>query len=96
VETELLLHLVKAIDRIETKLATLDKSIPEQQWLSSEEFCTLAGITRPQLKYAIQKGRIHGAAIQNTSTGKRPTFRFNRTLALDQYLNKTPVQSSPK
>lgn len=90
-ESELLLHLIKAVDRIETKLAALDKSLPEQQWLSSEEFCTLAGITRPQLKYALQKGRIHGEGVQNISTGKRATFRFNRVIALDQFLNRVPI-----
>lgn len=87
--TELLLHLVKAVDRIETKLAALDQTIPERQWLTSEEFCTFAGIRRPQLKYALEKGHIHGNAIQNTSRGKRPSYRFNRTLALDQYLNRS-------
>ena len=86
-ETELLLHLVNAVDRIEKKLAELDESIPEHEWLSSVEFCKLAGISKEALKYAVQKGRINGNALRNIGTPKRATLRYHRQLALDQYLN---------
>jgi len=87
VETELLLHLVSAVDRIEKKLAALDESIPEHEWLSPVEFCKLAGISKEALKYAVQKGRIYGEALRNIGTPKRATLRYHRKLALDQYLN---------
>ena len=86
-ERELLLHLVTAVDRIEKKLATLDDSVPEHEWLSPVEFMKLAGISREALKYAIQKGKIHGEAIRNVGTAKRHSLRYHRKLALDQYLN---------
>ena len=86
-ETELLLHLVSAVDRIEKKLAALDESIPEHEWLSPVEFCKLAGISKEALKYAVQKGRISGEALRNIGTPKRATLRYHRKLALDQYLN---------
>lgn len=87
-ERELLLHLVTAVDRIEKRLAALDESIPEHEWLSPVEFCKLAGISREALKYAIQKGRINGEAIRNVGTAKRHSLRYHRKLALDQYLNR--------
>ena len=87
-ERELLLHLVTAVDRIEKKLATLDESATEHEWLSPVEFMRLAGISREALKYAIQKGRISGEAIRNVGTVKRHSLRYHRKLALDQYLNK--------
>lgn len=87
-EHELLLHLVTAVDRIEKKLAALDDSIPEHEWLNPVEFCKLAGISREALKYAIQKGRISGESIRNVGTAKRHSLRYHRKLALDQYLNR--------
>ena len=86
-ETELLLHLVNAVDRIEKKLAALDESTPEHEWLSPVEFCKLAGISKEALKYAVQKGRISGEALRNIGTPKRATLRYHRKRALDQYLN---------
>ena len=86
-ETELLLHLVNAVDRIEKKLAALDESIPEHEWLSPVEFCKLAGISKEALKYAVQKGRISGEALRNIGTPKRASLRYHRKLALSQYLN---------
>ena len=86
-ETELLLHLVKAVDRIEKRLDDLDHSIPEHEWLDPVEFCKLAGLSREALRYAVQKGKIHGPAIRNTGTAKRQHLRYHRQLALDQYLN---------
>ena len=90
-DQELLLHLVKAVDRIETKLAELDGSRKTHEWLSRQEFLDLAGISEHHLKYAIQKGRIHGDAIRNVGTAKRARLRFHRTRALDQFLNRVPA-----
>ena len=85
--TDLLLKLIVQVDRIEKKLADLDGSTPEHEWLSPVEFCKHAGISREALKYAVQKGRIHGEAIRNIGTPKRANLRYHRKLALDQYLN---------
>ena len=86
-ETELLLHLVKAVDRIEKKLSDLEGQTPEHEWLTPVEFCQVANISREALKYAVQKGRISGEALRNIGTPKRATLRYHRKLALDQYLN---------
>ena len=86
-ETELLLHLVKAVDRIEKRLSETDGAIPEHEWLDPIEFCKLAGISKEALRYAVQKGKIHGDALRNTGTVKRQHLRYHRKLALDQYLN---------
>lgn len=87
--TDLLLKLVAQVDRIERKLAALEGSATEHEWLSPVEFCKLAGISREALKYAVQKGHIRGEAIRNIGTPKRANLRYHRAHALDQYLNRS-------
>jgi hypothetical protein len=40
------------------------------------------------LTYQMSKGIIHGPAIKNIGTAKRPRYRFHRTKAVDQFLNR--------
>ena len=87
-ESDLLIHLVAAVDRIEKKLAAMDQSTIEHDWLEPAEFCKLAGISREALRYAVQKGKIHGDALRNTGTVKRQHLRFHRVNALNQFLKQ--------
>ena len=87
-EAELLIHLVNAVDRIEKKLEALEGSTAEAEWLKPDEFMKLAGMTKEGLRYAIQKGTIHGDAIRNVGTAKRQHLRYHRVKAMDQYLKK--------
>lgn len=91
-EAELYFLLMTAIDRIEKKLDALDDQRSQSEWLKPEEFCRLAGTTKEGLRYAIQKGTIHGDAIRNIGTTKRAHLRYHRTRALDQYLKKVPTR----
>ena len=87
-EADLLINLLFTVDRIEKKLDALDESRSESEWLKPDEFCKLAGTTKEGLRYAIQKGVIHGDAIRNVGTAKRKHLRYHRTRAVDQYLKK--------
>ncbi len=91
-EAELLIHLMNAVDRIEKKLDALEDQRTKSEWLKPEEFCRLAGTTKEGLRYAIQKGTIHGDAIRNIGTTKRANLRYHRTRAVDQYLKKIPTR----
>lgn len=87
-EAELLIHLMNTVDRIEKKLDALEDQRSESEWLKPEEFCKLTGTTKEGLRYAVQKGTIHGEAIRNIGTAKRAHLRYHRTKAVDQYLKK--------
>jgi len=88
-EAEILLSLASALDRIEKKLDAMERTgTTEAEWLKPEEFCKLAGMTKEGLRYAIQKGTIHGDAIRNVGTAKRQHLRYHRVKAMNQYLKK--------
>ena len=87
-EADILIHLLKAVDRIEKKLDCLENSTTESVWMNAEDFSKLVGTTRGALQKAVQRGRIHGDAIRNIGTARRMHLRFHRTKAVDQYLKK--------
>ncbi len=91
-ETDLLVHLLQAVDRIEKKLESLESSTHESQWMKAEEFSQLVGTSVSALQKAVSRGKIYGDAIRNIGTAKRATFRFHRTRAVDQYLKKIPTR----
>lgn len=80
---------------IEEKLAELI-SLQEQAatekstWIDSKAFCAAVGIKdKVSLHYYMSKGVIHGPAIRNIGTVKRPRYRFHRIKAVDQFLNRS-------
>ena len=91
-EADLLVHLLQAVDRIEKKLESLESSTHESKWMKAEEFSQLVGTSVSALQKAVQRGKIHGDAIRNIGTAKRSIFRFHRTKAVDQYLQKVPTR----
>lgn len=58
-------------------------------WLDSKAFCALTGIKdKWSLHHYMSKGIIHGDAIRNIGTVQRPRYRFHRTKAVNQFLNR--------
>lgn len=88
-------ELLNRIDTLESKLDKLMAVLgcskpPESVWVDSREFCRLVGLKDPKaLVYQMSKGVIHGPAIRNIGTAKRPRYRFHRTKAVDQFLNRS-------
>jgi hypothetical protein len=84
-----ILNRIDALERTIVALLEATRSAPESDWLDSKEFCRLVGLRDTKaLTYQMSKGIIHGTAIKNIGTAKRPRYRFHRTKAVDQFLNR--------
>lgn len=84
-----ILNRIDALERTIVALLEATRSAPESDWLDSKEFCRLVGLRDTKaLTYQMSKGIIHGPAIKNIGTAKRPRYRFHRTKAVDQFLNR--------
>jgi len=85
-------EILNRLDTIEGQLQVLlqrTQASPESDWLDSREFCRLIGLKDTKaLTYQMSKGILHGPAIKNIGTVKRPRYRFHRTKAADQFLNR--------
>lgn len=82
------------LDHIEQQLHKLISALapeePESDWVNSQEFCRLVGLKDTKaLVYQMSKGILHGPAIRNIGTAKRPRYRFHRRLAVDQFLSRS-------
>lgn len=87
-------ELLTRIDSLERKLDRLlslaNPLEPECDWVDSIEFCRLVGLKdRKALTYQMSKGTLKAPAIKNIGTAKRPRYRFHRTKAVDQFLNRS-------
>jgi hypothetical protein len=85
-------ELLLRIDTLERKLDRLLRAVeaPECDWVDSQEFCRLVNLKDTKaLTYQLSKRVIHGDAIRNIGTAKRPRYRFHRTKAVDQFLNRS-------
>ena len=91
-------EILNRLDALERNLATLIQSqgaSPESDWVDSKEFCRLVGLKDTKaLVYQMSKGILHGAAIRNIGTPQRPRYRFHRTKAVNQFLNRAPKLSA--
>lgn len=85
-----ILNRIDALERTLVALLEATRSTPESDWVDSKEFCRLVGLKDTKaLVYEMSKGVLHGAAIKNIGTAKRPRYRFHRTKAVDQFLNRS-------
>ena len=85
-----LLYRLETIERHLEMILKRTESQPESDWVDSKEFCRLIGLRDTKaLVYQMSKGIIHGTAIKNIGTAKRPRYRFHRTKAVDQFLNRS-------
>lgn len=83
------LNRIDALERTLVALIEAQRPAPESDWVDSKEFCRLVGLADTKaLTYQMSKGVIHGPAIKNIGTAKRPRYRFHRTKAVDQFLNR--------
>jgi hypothetical protein len=84
--------ILNRLDSMERKLTALilaNQQSPFSDWVDSKEFCRLVGLKDTKaLVYQMSKGVIHGPAIRNIGTVKRPRYRFHRVKAVNQFLNK--------
>jgi hypothetical protein len=84
-----ILNRIDALERTLVALIEAQRQASPSDWLDSKEFCRLVGLRDTKaLSYQMSKGVIHGPAIKNIGTVKRPRYRFHRTKALDQFLNR--------
>jgi hypothetical protein len=84
-------ELLNRIDTLERKLDRLLSAVEvsESDWVDSREFCRLVNLKDTKaLVYQMSKGVIHGTALKNIGTVQRPRYRFHRTRAVDQFLNR--------
>jgi hypothetical protein len=84
-------ELLSRIDTLERKLDQLlaVSTVTESDWVDSREFCRLVGLRDTKaLVYQMSKGVIHGPALRNIGSTKRPRYRFHRVKAVNQFLNR--------
>ena len=85
--------VLNRIDALERTLVALIESLapkPDSDWVDSKEFCQMVGLRDTKaLVYQMGKGVIKGEALRNIGTVQRPRYRFHRTKAVDQFLNRT-------
>ena len=84
-------ELLNRIDTLERKLDQLlaVSTVNESDWVDSREFCRLVGLRDTKaLVYQMSKGVVHGPALRNIGSVKRPRYRFHRVKAVDQFLNR--------
>lgn len=87
---EELLNRLDDLERKLDRLLTQTQTTPENDWVDSHELCRLLSLAdRKALMYQLSKGVIHGDAIRNIGTAQRPRYRFHRTKAMEQFLNRT-------
>lgn len=85
-----ILNRIDALERTLVALLQSPRSTPESDWVDSKEFCRLVGLKDTKaLVYEMSKGVLHGPAIKNIGTAKRPRYRFHRTKAVNQFLNRS-------
>ena len=89
-----ILNRLDAMERNLTALILANQQCSLSDWVDSKEFCRLVGLKDTKaLVYQMSKGIIHGPAIRNIGTPKRPRYRFHRVKAVNQFLNRTVVPS---
>lgn len=70
-------------------IIALQKKSEGETWLDSKAFCRTVGIKdKSSLHYYMAKGVLKHPAIKNIGTPERPRYRFHRTKAVDQFLNR--------
>jgi hypothetical protein len=84
------LNRIDALERTLVALLESQRPTPESEWVDSKEFCRLVGLKDTKaLVYEMSKGVIQGPALKNIGTAKRPRYRFHRTKAVNQFLNRS-------
>lgn len=87
-----LLEILARLDAIEVLLERVAKTDapPEGDWVDSETFCRLVNLKNTKaLTYQMSKGLFDNSAVKNIGTEKRPKYRFHRTRATAQFLNRS-------
>jgi hypothetical protein len=85
-----LLKLAPVLSDLASALEKVEKlKQPEDEWVTSREFRQMVGLTSPAaLHYHIRKGVFRPNAIRNIGAGSRSTYRFHRSHAVTQFLNR--------
>jgi hypothetical protein len=82
------LHLIE--EKLSELISLQEHAATEKAtWIDSKAFCAAVGIKdKVSLHYYMSKGVIHGPALRNIGSTKRPRYRFHRVKAVDQFLNR--------
>ena len=84
-------YLLQRLDTIEAKLmqvlVALDQTETDQ-WITTSKACQLMSISDKHLMRLIATGVIHGPAIRNVGTVKRPRYRYHHRHLLSQWLKR--------
>lgn len=93
--SELHLTVLQRLDDLEIKLNTVLDRLASQEssdWVDRKSACSLLGISDRHLTQLMQKGVIHGDALRNVGTPKKPRYRFHRSRALSQFLARVEAE----
>jgi hypothetical protein len=89
-ELDIILNRLDSMERYLASLIQAHQAPQQCEWLDSKEFCRLMSLKDTKaLMYEVSKGVIHGDAIRNIGTIKRPRYRFHRVRAADQFINRS-------
>lgn len=84
-------YLLQRLDTIEAKLmqvlVALDQTETDQ-WITTSKACQLMSISDKHLMRLIATGVIHGPAIRNVGTVKRPRYRYHQQKLMGQWLKR--------
>lgn len=82
--------ILAELGEIKRLLREIKTGRPEVDWVDAREFCRLVGLRDTKaLSYQMSKGVISGDALRNVGTSKRPRYRFHRSRAVDQFMNRS-------
>lgn len=85
------------LDSIEQKLTQVLLALEEteiEQWITTAKACQLMSISDRHLTRLIATGVIHGPAIKNVGTARRPRYRYHRTKMMNQWLRRVSSTAS--
>jgi hypothetical protein len=86
---EEVLNRLDALERNLVALIQANQPAPESEWLDAKTFCRLVSLRDSKaLMYEMSKGVFGPSAVKNIGSIKRPRYRFHRTKAVDQFMNR--------
>lgn len=84
-------YMIQRLDVIEAKLTQVLVALDQaetDQWITTATACQLMSISDKHLMRLIASGVIHGPAIRNVGTAKRPRYRYHQKHLIDQWLKR--------
>ena len=84
-----LLHRLDVLERLIREMMARNAALPENEWITAEEFAKLAGISNGRaVNYLLSQGVFSAKCFRNVGTPVRPKYRFHKKLAHEAFLNR--------